>query len=218
MSGGEENGLTPKEAYEARREERSAARAAAPARSGSRLIRRLVWWLIAVAILAGLGYWIWSVAKANSPVGEDYSTPYPIIGQDHIAEDSPRPQYNSNPPTSGPHYGIPARVGFYEKEFPDERIVHNLEHGDIWISYRADISTSTRNALRLFADNKKVIVTLRPEGEWDIAVAAWGRLDGFNIAGESISESELQRIKDFILRYQNKGPEKVINSDSHLPS
>src|SRR3989344_5078 len=43
--------------------------------------------------------------------------------------------YNSNPPTSGPHYEQPSRWGVSQAELPDEQLIHNLEHGGIWISY-----------------------------------------------------------------------------------
>ena len=43
--------------------------------------------------------------------------------------------YNTIPPTSGDHWAIPAACGFYEDEVPDETIVHNLEHGNIVVSY-----------------------------------------------------------------------------------
>ena len=46
----------------------------------------------------------------------------------------------------------------------------------------------------------------------DIALAAWGRLDKFNLENNNFNKDNLnqikQRIKDFILRYENKGPEK----------
>jgi hypothetical protein len=46
----------------------------------------------------------------------------------------------------------------------------------------------------------------------DIALAAWCRLDKFNLENNNFNKDNLnqikQRIKDFILRYENKGPEK----------
>lgn len=210
--------LSPKERYDAEKREKELTRQSTPQGGGKRGGRTIFGWAAALIVLGGLGYWLFSVVMENSPRGEDFSVSYPIVGQDHITEDSPRPTtYNSNPPTSGPHYATPARVGFYEKQFPDERLIHNLEHGDVWISYRSEVSTSTRNALVPLAGTK-VIITLRPENEWDIAVTAWGRLDTFNLAGDNINALELQRIKDFILRYQNQSPEKVLNTDDRLPS
>ena len=50
----------------------------------------------------------------------------------------PEPQtvaYSTVPPTSGDHWDQWARCGFYEHMVPDERITHNMEHGNIIVSY-----------------------------------------------------------------------------------
>ena len=52
----------------------------------------------------------------------------------HISEGT-TVEYNTVPPTSGDHYARWAECGFEEFELVDERIVHNLEHGNIVISY-----------------------------------------------------------------------------------
>jgi len=52
----------------------------------------------------------------------------------------------------------------------------------------------------------KVIITPREANETDIAVAAWGRLDIFDIKNDTMP---IERVKDFIKRYTNKGPEQV---------
>lgn len=212
------NDLSPKERYDAEKRAKELERTGTvrTQQSGRKLARSLVWSLIAILVLAALAYWLWGVIKTNSPMGEDLSQAVPIQAANHIPVDSAHEPYNSDPPTSGPHYDRPARVGFYEKPFPDERLIHNMEHGDVWISYRPDVATASREALRQFTDSPKVIVTPRADNEWDITLAAWGRLDGFNIEGAEISEAELRRIKDFVLRYQNQGPEKVINTGAHL--
>lgn len=46
-------------------------------------------------------------------------------------------QYQSFPPTSGDHYPPQAleRCGFYDDGLQDEALVHNLEHGNIIVSY-----------------------------------------------------------------------------------
>lgn len=48
-------------------------------------------------------------------------------------------QYGTNPPTSGSHWAAPAGPiawGIKETTFPDEAVVHNLEHGGVVISYK----------------------------------------------------------------------------------
>jgi hypothetical protein len=85
--------------------------------------------------------------------------------------------------------------------------VHNLEHGEIWISYRPGIPESAINELKSIVQSSyKTVLTPRSKNDMDIAVAAWGRLDKFNLDGALLDR---QRIEDFISRYRNKGPELV---------
>ena len=44
-------------------------------------------------------------------------------------------EYNTVPATSGDHWVLPQACGFYEEALPDERTTHNLEHGNIVVSY-----------------------------------------------------------------------------------
>ncbi|PIR86482.1 hypothetical protein COU13_00675 [Candidatus Kaiserbacteria bacterium CG10_big_fil_rev_8_21_14_0_10_43_70] len=159
-------------------------------------------WVLALVVI---GYGIFLLAQTAGPDGEDFSTRYDIQGRDHIADGASHPEYNSNPPSSGWHWASPARGGFYAESLPDERVIHNLEHGDIWIAYHPDISDEARSALESFA-GQYVVVSPRFENEGDISLVAWGRVDTFDIENGVVDES---RIKDFISRYDNRGPEKV---------
>jgi len=111
----------------------------------------------------------------------------------------------SMPPTSGPHFGQVASAGLRDEEIPDGHLVHNLEHGDIWISYNPRISEDTISQLKQFLDGK-VVITPRSENEQDIVLAAWGRLDSFNIDESGLP---VERIEDFIKRYKLTGPERI---------
>jgi thiol-disulfide isomerase/thioredoxin len=124
-----------------------------------------------------------------------------IIGRNHRSTGEQVNNYNSNPPTSGPHYPKPAQTGFYSKKLPDERVIHNIEHGQIWISYN-NITSETRSQLKQLAQNypKAVVVTKRPENNAKIAVASWGRLMELNSYDE-------QKIVKYIKAYINKSPE-----------
>ena len=124
---------------------------------------------------------------------------------EHIAVGSLLLEYNSNPPTSGPHCGQTARSGFREDSIADQNIIHNLEHGDIWISYHPRVPDEIKEELKQFGA-AKVIITPREENDTDIALAAWGRLDSFDLENNTLSK---ERIEDFIKRYVNKGPERI---------
>ena len=62
--------------------------------------------------------------------------------------------WNSIPPTSGPHYFTPAVFGIYT-ELEIARVVHNLEHGGIYILYGEGRSGPTVEQLRSFYDRDK---------------------------------------------------------------
>ena len=143
--------------------------------------------------------------RSSAPEGPDLSTAYPIVGQEHIQVGASHPPYNSNPPTSGWHYANPAPTDFYDAPLPDETLVHNLEHGDIWIAYHPRISDSTKESLKKFLA-PRIIIAPWEQNEFDISLVAWGRLDSFNIEENAFPEA---RTRDFIKRYTNKGPEKL---------
>ena len=121
----------------------------------------------------------------------------------HIQPGQSHPPHNSNPPTSGWHYPRQADWGFYSKELPDERVVHNLEHGGIWISYTG-VNDSTRSQLRQLAQEypKSVIVTQRSENDVPIAVASWGQL-------MELQSVDRERIVEFIEKNMNHSPEPI---------
>ena len=51
----------------------------------------------------------------------------------HTTSLSDRVKYNTNPPTTGRHYEIPAQDGIYGEAPQDEQLVHNMEHGRVII-------------------------------------------------------------------------------------
>jgi len=167
-----------------------------------KVFKKISLWIMGLAVLIGGG---WLLVSTAGPKGTDYSQGIFVLGRDHITDGTTYTSYNSNPPTSGPHYANPASARFYDKELPDEQLVHNLEHGHIWIAYKPGLSKDVIGILKDFS-GRNVIVTPRSKNDTDIALAAWGRLDQFNVEPSGIDK---QRIKDFISRYQNKGPESI---------
>lgn len=159
-------------------------------------------WLVVLGVIGGLS--AWAVDYSRKAESRKPGAVIPDIGALHIPVGSPRPDYNSNPPTSGPHYGAPAPWGIYDQVRPDEELIHNLEHGGIWISYRDLDDAELIGKLKDVADDYKIklILTPRPQNDSAIAVAAWGRLLKLDAFDEG-------QIKDFIKAFINKGPEKV---------
>lgn len=198
--------MKEKTEYEIKKEEREKARKEERGQAQMEKIKKsFVRYSLWIVIIIAVGYGIFLLAQTAGPDGEDFSVAHSIQGRDHITDGATHPPYNSNPPSSGSHYTSTARGGFYEEPLPDERVIHNLEHGDVWIAYHPDISDEIKDTLESFA-GQYVVVSPRLENEGDISLVAWGRVDTFDVENEFVDES---RIRDFIRRYDNRGPEKV---------
>ena len=92
--------------------------------------------------------------------------------------------YNSFPPTSGDHWSVAQSCGFYEDEVLDERIVHNLEHSNIVISYNLPNEADVEALRDLYNDLddswRNHFTVVRPYddiGPGQIGLSAWGVLD-----------------------------------------
>ncbi len=167
--------------------------------------RRLKKYFIVAIILAAVGYGTYFLLQNSTPEGEDFSRAVPLMEAVHVAAGSHLPEYTSNPPSSGPHYAQTARSGFRAEPIPDQNIIHNLEHGDVWISFNPRVSEQIKEELKQFAA-AKVIITPREANDTDIALVSWGRVDKFNIENNDLPT---RRISDFIKRHSNQGPEKI---------
>lgn len=193
------NDMTKKELKELRREERREMQRTEQKKTAR---KTAINWLIALLIIGLAVYGIVSLASrsATSRPGESIS----IQGREHIPVNSPRPDYNSNPPTSGSHYAQPTDWGIYSEELKDENVIHSLEHGGIWISYRPDIDTETKEKLEAIGKQypKSVVVSPREANDAPIAIASWGKLDKLTVFDEN-------RIIEFIKRNKNKSPEPL---------
>ena len=111
------------------------------------------------------------------------------------------------PPTSGRHWNRWASCGFYTEPVPDERIVHNMEHGNIIVSYNL---TDQAEIDDLKAAYESIDLTAawgvaRPyEGiaEGAVALTTWGVVDGPMVGVDAA------RIERFFDAYAGKlGPE-----------
>ena len=116
--------------------------------------------------------------------------------------------YNTVPPTSGDHWATPTACGFYEEGISDETIVHNLEHGNIVVSYNLTDPAQVEQLQGVIdgIDHAADWAVTRfydqiPAGQ--VAVATWGVLD-------LMDGIDPDRIRTFFESYfGNLGPEQV---------
>ncbi len=162
--------------------------------------------LLFVGILF-LNFW------SNRTVGDEVS--YRSQGNTHIPDNTLKTiDYNSAPPTSGPHYGAIAPWGIYDEPLPYERVLHNLEDGGVAIYYQCEdgcpeLVTQLEEVLTPFIRRGDHVVlvpndptyvaptgdTLHEDMGSRIAMAAWQRLDKFD-------EFDADRVRAFIDRYE----------------
>ena len=103
--------------------------------------RTSIGWVIGILVVAGmLGLLVWNAVRP--PYGEEVAS----MGGGHVPTGNDPGQYNSDPPTSGPHYDATLPPGFYEESdladlgpYPWGHAVHNLEHGYIVFWYNCDL-------------------------------------------------------------------------------
>ena len=116
--------------------------------------------------------------------------------RDHVDE-GVTVEYSTTPPTSGEHWDFWARCGFYEDGLPDERIVHNLEHGNIVVSYNLTEPADVER-LRDFMDGFDLapdwaVTRFYPEiAEGTVALSTWGVLDTM----QGVDEDRIERFFD----------------------
>ncbi len=207
----QDQGLSKKE----RRMEKRALRDRDVVRAGRmKIAKKITVWAVVVlgALAVVFGIWkIWSTSKSELLVGKDFSQSFPDQGQTHIKDGEKHEAYNSSPPTSGPHWANPVRDGIYDKSQPDEGLVHSLEHGRVWISYKSSIPEAVKIKLKAIAKGHiKTILTVRDQNSADVALAAWTRLDTFNLGPDGAFDES--RVLDFISRYTDKAPERGVSA------
>lgn len=140
--------------------------------------RRVPWFLlIGAAVVLGLAFLVVRSLELGAP-GEHIAVAG--VGQ-HIIEGQPV-QYNSVPPVGGPHWPAPASWGVSSVQIPDERAVHNLEHGGIVIDHNG-ISADDLAKLKALITGyprdqfNEIKIVLQPYDKitpGSIALTAWG--------------------------------------------
>ena len=106
--------------------------------------------------------------------------------------------YDPVPPTGGDHYPVPATCGFYESDPPpDEMLVHDIEHGAVWIAYDPALDEAQLSTLStLVAQQAKVTATPYAGLPSPLVVTAWAR----QLQLDSVDDP---RLVQFIETYRN---------------
>lgn len=123
---------------------------------------------------------------------------FEYIGGLHTEADVP---YTENPGVGGPHDPVWQNCGVYDAEIREEHVVHSLEHGAVWITYREDDLSDgeLEDLVERFRERRYVIVSPRAAQDSPVVLSAWNR----RLAITAVDDP---RIGIFVARYA-EGPQ-----------
>jgi hypothetical protein len=120
-------------------------------------------------------------------------------------------KWNTDPPTNGPHYEQAAIFGIYEDELEPARVIHDLEHGGVFILYGDEVPDSTVQELEAFYDDHKTGTIMAPLARLgdEFALGAWvaeGEDDKGQLA--KCTAFDAAAVSSFFRAFQFVGPER----------
>ncbi len=125
-------------------------------------------------------------------------------GAVHVAKSAPHAAYNSNPPTSGPHWAGVAGPGIKTQFVPDELVLHSMEHGAAVVWYKEGLDQANVDRIKKAFNNAsgKKIMLARKDLDVPVALTSWGYLLKLDIVDE-------EKIREFIETNNDRAPEKA---------
>jgi hypothetical protein len=115
---------------------------------------------------------------------------YSHLAADHVVGPVTYPQ---SPPVGGPHDQVWLACGAYDVPVRKENVVHDLEHGAVWITYQPSLSDSDVAALKKVLPSNGVLSPY-PGLSSPVVLTAWGLQLGVDKVDDS-------RIKAFLSRF-----------------
>jgi hypothetical protein len=82
--------------------------------------------------------------------------------------------YAQSPPVGGDHYPTWLNCGVYAEPVNNELAVHSLEHGAVWVTYRADLPAAEVEKLTSSVPDTYMVVSPYPELPAPVVASAWG--------------------------------------------
>lgn len=134
-------------------------------------------------------------AAASRPI--DGEQDFPDQSRNHT---SAPVSYPRTPATGGDHATVWTNCGIYTAPVQQERAVHSLEHGAVWLSYRPDLAADQIAELTAAADAQPyLLLSPVPGQEAPVVATAWGKQ-------LTVQSSSDERLAPFIKKYR-QGPQ-----------
>jgi hypothetical protein len=158
---------------------------------------------------------IFEVAPAAKAAGCELTTKR-ANSREHTTSLSDRVEYNSNPPTSGKHFEIPAQDGIYGEAPQDETLVHTMEHGRVIIWAKPSLPKNQLADIRALVEDDPYQMVLVPRANmpYPVAATAWNADPAPNGTGRlmgctEVNDKTFDALAAFRDENRSQGPEPV---------
>ena len=130
--------------------------------------------VVLAAVLAFVAFGGGGNSSAVSGSKDCIEHSYPGLAPQHLQNPDAKVNYNSFPPSSGPHYQQPAPWGLYPEPIKQTILVHNLEHGGIIVQYGKVGEETVKDIESFYQDDPYgLVVAPYPKLADKIALTAW---------------------------------------------
>lgn len=157
---------------------------------------------LVIAVVATVGGVVWAVQAGTedaTPGALDDVRTFEYGAGKHTPGVDDNVEYEESPPVGGEHSPLWLECKFYDDPIENEKAVHSLEHGAVWITYDPALPESDVETLRDRLDENYMLLSPY-EGQEDRVVAtAWNTqlvLDGVDDP----------RLDDFVTEFR-QGPQ-----------
>ncbi len=145
---------------------------------------------VAVAVSSSIQERNEAAEAAKRPIS-DVQT-FTGLTRNHVQEAVDYPQ---QPGAGGDHSPVWTNCGVYSEPVNEQRAVHSLEHGAVWITYRADLPADELDTLAELAKGKPYVLLSPVQDQVSpVTATAWG-------AQLTLQEAADERIATFIRAY-----------------
>ncbi len=154
--------------------------------------------VVGVIAVALIGFSVAQSLGSNGPIKGVKS--FGELSREHVTTNVDYPQ---NPPVGGRHAPVwlDCTGTVYNKPVPEEKAVHSLEHGAVWLTYRpGDVSEDQLQRLRdLVSGTDYRFMSPRPDQSAPIMATAWGKQ-------LQLQSADDPRLEEFLETY-TQGPQ-----------
>lgn len=143
--------------------------------------RAIALWSSITAVIVAIGLAVGFVIvreRANRPTLEAVKS-YTVT-QGHVTTPV---SYAQTPPAGGEHAPVWLNCGTYPAAVKSENAVHSMEHGAVWVTYRADLPADQVESLRKAMPATYAVLSPFEGLKAPVVASAWGKqlsLNGVN--------------------------------------